>query len=233
MERKGIIGKSFQVGRVFILCLLLLGLTQTKAFADSWGGGFGVFNWNTTNVSLSSFGVASFSDLGFFSLIDCTVSSACDGYSDGINFEMTAGSGLSFQTGQQMGVGATDGTAIVTTYGDLDSPCDSGNTPFGHFDILCNGAVQPQPSLTIHLAGLDASTDFLSNNKDFFFEAHLINYNQSGCSAMVAFGTGERTGEGSDDCTTSVPEPSSLLLLGSGMMGLGLWGRKRFRNTKD
>jgi hypothetical protein len=28
---------------------------------------------------------------------------------------------------------------------------------------------------------------------------------------------------------TSVPEPSTLLLIGSGLIGLGLWGRKRIR----
>jgi hypothetical protein len=247
MERKGIKRKVSQIGLVFVLGLLLLGLTHTKASATAWSDGFGEFEWNSINVTLASFGVGSFADLGSFSLIECTEASPCAGlpegedFTDGVDFTMTAGPGLSFQTGQEMGVAATDGSPTVTTFGALDpAPCGSGLiNGFSNFEILCDGAGQPQSFLRIHLAGL-AETDFLTNSGPpgpggYFFGAHLINQAAGGCSAKVAFGIEGGSGaedvdaEGCDGDGHRVPEPATLILLGSGLLGLGLWGRRKFK----
>jgi len=52
--------------------------------------------------------------------------------------------------------------------------------------------------------------------------------------ATITHGSGSNnTSFNSTFNATTVPEPASLLLLGSGLLGLAFWGRKRFITMKD
>lgn len=79
-------------------------------------------------------------------------------------------------------------------------------------------------TITFVLSG-DASTALNSADD---FAAHVRYEND--CSGFVSGDGRGGTNNTTSNCgSTQVPEPSTLLLLGSGLLGLGLWGRKRFR----
>lgn len=72
---------------------------------------------------------------------------------------------------------------------------------------------------------LNGSATFSPNTQGSDFAAH-VRYTNS-CSGFVSDGTSNSVGSDSNCGASSVPEPSSLLLLGSGLMGLAIWGRKK------
>jgi len=131
---------------------------------------------------------------------------------------------LDFTTGANIGGWnwAGGGSITITGFGgvslmsgsfDSASVLDEGN----NFKIAGAAFTDTKDSNLTTFYGLPPGATFAGN--------FILNFNASG-SPGDAFSSSRVT---SGDVTNSIPEPASLLLLGSGLIGLGFW---RWKNTR-
>ena len=151
-----------------------------------------------------------------------SVTSTYNGSTTSLTFTFVSGnSGLSAIGMDMLGWNTTASLTSTGCASGWDcTPTNKTMSEFGTFTVRAKDPGGTDLSATFVFSGNAA---FVNNSSGSTFAAHVRYGND--CSGFVSNG-GSSGGGSSGGCGTSVPEPSSVMLLGAGLAGIGIWRRK-------
>jgi len=201
----------FKLITTLCACLVILGLVVTQAKATTW-------DLNTSNENLGISGNFATVDIGVNDkTATFTIAANLDIFTPGSNFGIDK---FFFNTTLS---GITAGDFIVADGWTVKTSQNASS--FGDFEFLYKGTgdsrINPL-NFSITDSSITSALDFYdANSSGFHFVAHIAGFSDLNGNTSAFFGDGAPG--------APVPEPGTIVLLGAGLLGLGLFGRKRMK----
>jgi hypothetical protein len=218
--------KHLRLGFVAVSAVTILALAAPAANADL------IIDLTIANANLATQGAGPYAEYDItqtgtntFHVVATGLNNFVFGDASVFDLNLSATAGTGTLTGSSIGLTQNAGSHTVDGFGTFNFVTDDGP-----------GFSSPHASFTLDLSvsGTGVTlTNLLTPNSDGADAAgHLALATNTACTGFAA--NAGSTGSGGVDnpaCTSQVPEPAGLVLLGTALAGLGVLGRWRRRET--